>query len=278
MKTVASVLIVFGSLFLILALVLYIFQERLLFLPDVPSRNLVATPARLGLAFEDVTFHSSDGLDLHGWFIPASRARGTLLFFHGNAGNISHRLDSIAIFHDLGLNVFIVDYRGYGLSEGKPSEQGSYLDAMAAWDYLVGDRAIDPATIVLFGRSLGGAVGAWLAARHTPAAVIVESSFTSAPDMGQRLYPFMPVRLLARIDYPVLDHVARARCPVLVVHSRDDEIIPFDMGQALFEAAPEPKALIELSGDHNGGFLLSGPRYVQGLEKFLGGVLKGSGS
>lgn len=248
---------------------LYFMQERMVFLARLPGRELEATPSEIGLEFDDVLFETADGLRLHGWYVRAPNARGTVLFFHGNAGNISHRLDSVAIFHELGLDTFIFDYRGYGQSEGAPGEEGTYRDADAAWAYLVEQRGIDPSRIILFGRSIGGGVGARLASRRKPAALIVESSFTSAVDMAARLYPILPVRLLTRLRYPVADYLAEARCPVLVVHSRDDEIVPFAMGRALYAAAPEPKAFLELSGDHNSGFLLSIDRYRRGLSDFV---------
>ena len=174
--------------------------------------------------------------------------------------------------------MLIVLYRGYGQSTGSPSEAGTYADAAAAWNWLVHQRSIDPARIVLFGRSLGGAVAAWLAqekaASTPPAALIVESSFTSGVDMARRLYPIFPARLLTRLRYPVLDYVAAVRSPVLVVHSRDDEIIPFRMGRSLYEAAQPPRAFLELRGDHNAGFWISRETYQQGLGSFLDGVLE----
>jgi fermentation-respiration switch protein FrsA (DUF1100 family) len=197
-----------------------------------------------------------------------------VLFFHGNAGNISHRLESLAIFNRLGLDVLMVDYRGYGQSSGRPTEAGTYRDARAAWDWLVA-RGVTPDRIVVFGRSLGGAVGAWLAARPgvRPAGLIVESSFTSGADMARRLYPWLPARLITRLKYPVREYVAASRAPVLIIHSRDDEIIPFDMGRELFEAAPEPKTFFELRGDHNAGFWISRDRYVPALNSFLDPIL-----
>jgi len=254
--------------------VLYLFQGSMVFLANLPGRALDASPADIGLAYEDVQIDTSDGERLHGWFVPAAEARGTLLFFHGNAGNISHRLESIVIFNRLGLDVLIVDYRGYGQSTGKPSEAGTYRDARAAWDYLVDVQHAAPVSIVVFGRSLGGAVGAWLAsglpADAQPAAVIIESSFSSGADMARRLYPIYPVRLLTRLKYPVVEYTGRIACPVLVVHSRDDEIIPFTMGQAIYAAARQPKAFIELRGDHNAGFWISREEYTAGLATFLG--------
>lgn len=256
---------------------LYLLQGSMVFLANLPGRTLDATPGNIDLAYEDVQIDTADGERLHGWYVPAANARGVLLFFHGNAGNISHRLESILIFNRLGLDVLIVDYRGYGRSSGKPSEQGTYLDARAAWDFLVGQKQLPSAKIVVFGRSLGGAVGAQLAAGlaagQQPAAVIIESSFTSGADMARRLYPIYPARLLTRLEYPVIDYVRSLHCPVLVVHSRDDEIIPFAMGQEIYAAAPQPKDFIELRGDHNAGFWISRESYTAGLEVFLGKVL-----
>jgi fermentation-respiration switch protein FrsA (DUF1100 family) len=274
--TVRALAILLSGLALIyvaLGAMLYLFQGSMVFLANLPGRALDAKPSDIGLAYEDVQIDTADGERLHGWFVPAAEVRGTLLFFHGNAGNISHRLESIMIFNRLGLDVLIVDYRGYGQSTGKPSEPGTYRDAEAAWDYLVRTRGVEPGRIVIFGRSLGGAVGAWLAAQlpddGQPAAVIIESSFTSGADMARRLYPVYPARLLTRLKYPVADYVRHIGCAVLVVHSRDDEIVPFAMGQALYEAAREPKAFIELRGDHNAGFWISREEYAAGLAAFL---------
>ena len=269
MRFIVTLFAAAAGFYVLLGALLFIMQERMVFLPDLPGRTLETTPQRLGLAYDDVLFETDDGLVLHGWYVHAREARGTVLFFHGNAGNISHRLDSIAIFAALGLDVFIVDYRGYGQSEGKPGEQGTYRDADAAWRYLVSERGLDPARIVIFGRSLGGAVAARLATETRAAALIVESSFTSGEDMAARLYPFMPVRLLTRLRYPVVEYVAQNRNPVLIVHSREDEIVPFDMGESLYRAAAAPKTFLELTGDHNGAFLLDRARYVAGLDAFI---------
>lgn len=252
-----------------LLLFLYFGQASLLYLPDLPSRELVATPEDAGLAYETVHLKTEDGVTLHGWYVPAAAPRGTPLFFHGNAGNISHRLDSLAIFHRLGLNVFIFDYRGYGQSGGKPDEEGTHRDAMAAWRYLTGERGIEGRGIVLFGRSLGAALAAWLATETRPGGLILESAFTSVPDLAADLYRWLPARRLTRLKYPTRDYLARVDCPVLVVHSPEDEIIPYRHGRALYAAARQPKAFLELRGDHNTGFLLSGEDYVRGLAAFL---------
>ncbi|TDJ12321.1 MAG: alpha/beta hydrolase [Gammaproteobacteria bacterium] len=269
MRGFFTLLIAAASFYVLLALMLFLFQDKMVFLPNMPGRTLTATPKDAGFDFEDVTLETSDGLKLHGWYVPAAQARGVVLFLHGNAGNISHRLDSIAIFHELGLDTLIIDYRGYGRSQGKPSERGIYLDAEAAWHYLVSSRGVAADRVIVFGRSLGGAVAAWLANQYTPAALIIESSFSSALDIARKLYPFMPVRLITRLEFPVSLHVSRLQCPLLVVHSRDDEIIPFTMAEAIYESAAEPKSLLEIWGDHNNGFLLSRDRYLSGLNEFI---------
>jgi len=264
-----TLLLFLAGIYVLLTVALYLMQNRMVFLPNMPGRALTATPEDAGFAYQDVSITTRNGIRLHGWFIPAKQAKATVLFLHGNAGNISHRLDSIAIFRELGLDTLIIDYRGYGQSTGKPSEQGTYLDALAAWEYLVSKRGIAPDKIVIFGRSLGAAVASWLAARTTPGAVILESCFTSALDMAYRLYPFLPVRLITRLKYPAKENVKQLSSPLLVVHSREDEIIPFDMGQSIFAAAPEPKGMLVLTGDHNGGFLLNRKQYLAALGKFL---------
>jgi uncharacterized protein len=256
----------------LVVLLAWVFQERLLYLPHV-GREHIGTPADRGMAWEEVALTTEDGVTLDAWWIPAEPARGSLLFFHGNAGNISYRLDSIRQFNRLDLSVLILDYRGYGRSEGRPSEAGTARDARAGWQWLIEQQGLSPEEIVLFGRSLGASVAAELAASRAPgekpAAVILESSFRSVPKLGQRLYPFLPVRWLARLEYDTESYVTRIEAPLLVIHSRDDEIIPFSEGEAVFEAAGEPKQLLVIRGGHNTGFLDSEPDYSDGIEAFL---------
>jgi fermentation-respiration switch protein FrsA (DUF1100 family) len=262
-----------GVLYVAFGLVLYLFQGNMVFLSGLPGRELEASPADAGLDFEEVFIDTADGERLHGWYVRTAAPRGTLLFLHGNAGNISHRLESIAIFVQLGLDVLIVDYRGYGRSSGRTTESGTYEDARAAWRYLVDTRGVEPAGIIVFGRSLGGAVAAWLAGRHRPGGLIVESTFSSAADMARRLYPLYPARLLARLKYPAAENLRRVDCPVMVVHSRDDEIVPYAMGRALYAAANGQKSFVELRGDHNSAFWLSRDLYIPALDRFVGSVL-----
>lgn len=244
-------------------------QDRLLYLRGVPTRELEATPADRGWSYETVSLRTEDGVDLHAWWLPVADARASLIFFHGNAGNISHRLESLAQFRELGLSVLILDYRGYGQSEGRPSEDGLRLDARAAWDHVRRVRDVSAERIVLFGRSLGSAVASELAREHPPGALMLESPFRSVPAMAQAAYPFLPARWLTRMDYANEDYVREVAAPTLVVHSRDDEIIPYEQGRAVFEAAAGPKAMLTLSGGHNTAFLESRARYIEGLDRFL---------
>jgi fermentation-respiration switch protein FrsA (DUF1100 family) len=273
MRLVRRAVWLFALAYMALNAVVFLLQSRLIYLPNTPSRTLTATPAQVGLAFESVDFRATDGIRLNGWFVPAENARGVLLFFHGNAGNISHRLASLRIFNALGLSTFIFDYRGYGRSEGKPTEQGTYLDAEAAWRYLTAERGIAEGEIVYFGRSLGSSIAAYLAMEKTPKALILESAFTSIADAGAQAYPFLPVRLLSRYEYETREYLESVTAPILITHSPQDEIIPFEHGRALFAVANEPKSFLELVGGHNTGFLQSGETYVNGLDNFLTALL-----
>jgi len=268
-STIIWVLIVIVGVYVLFAVYLFAFQPRQVYFPD---RVLLTDPSSVGLDFENVSLKTEDGIKLSAWYIPSESARGVILFCHGNAGNISHRLESIQIFNRLGLDVLIFDYRGYGQSEGKPTEVGTYMDSEAAWQYLVEERQVSPSSIIVFGRSLGGAVAAWLSHRHTPGALILEATFTSAIDMAAKMYPYLPVRLLSRFNYNTADYLAEINCPVLIVHSPEDEIMPFSHGKQLFEIAKEPKEFLEITGTHNEGFLTSGELYENGLNAFLGSL------
>jgi len=265
-RMIAFVLIGLLLGYVLLVAFVYLRQAKMLYFP---TRQIEATPATLNLPFDEVTLQTSDGMNISAWYIPSPQARGFLLFCHGNAGNISHRLDSIRIFHDLRLSVLIFDYRGYGRSEGEPTERGTYLDAEAAFDFLVRAKGAAPSRIIVFGRSLGSAVAAELAVRRTAGALIIESGFTSVPDLGRKFFPHMPVKLISRFHYATIDKVGRLRLPKLFIHSPDDEIVPYAQGKQLFEAAGEPKEFLTIRGDHNGGYLLSGYSYPHGIETFL---------
>lgn len=252
----------------LLAGVLFFAQSRLIYYPDY-ERRIAPTPLDAGLAYESVNISTIDGETLHGWFVPAPAATGTVLFFHGNAGNISHRVEYLSMFHGLNYNTFIFDYRGYGDSSGAPSEPGTYQDAQAAWRYLTEERSIAPGRIILFGESLGGAIAAWLAAREKPGLLVLASAFTSVPDMAAKLYPFLPVRLLSRFEYNTLESLGSVTCPVFVAHSPSDEIVPFAQGRTLYEAAQGPKQFLELQGGHNDGFIFMRKEWAGALDEFI---------
>ena len=244
-----------------LAAALYVFQPKLLYMP---FRAVEATPADIGLTFEDVRIATPDGQTLAAWYLPAQNTTYTILFCHGNAGNISHRLDTLELFHKLGLNCLIFDYRGYGHSTGKPAEEGTIVDALAARQWLLENKQIAAENIIFFGRSLGGAVATLAVARIAetpPAGLVVESSFTSVPDMGTHLYPWLPVRWFVRFAYDARAVIGTVNCPVAILHSPEDELVPFAMGKRLYEAAAEPKRFFELAGTHNEGFVEHMPLY-----------------
>lgn len=240
-----------------------------------PERTLIATPAAINLEFDEVLFPASDGIMLHGWFIPKEGSRAAVLFCHGNAGNISHRLKTIEVLHNLNLDVFIFDYRGYGKSEGSPSEQGTYRDAEGAWNYLVNTMGISPQRLIIHGRSLGGAIAAYLASKKQAKMLVLESAFSSTRALARdycagfvMLYPILSY------TYPTLEYIEKIQIPVLIMHSRTDETIPFSHGEKLFQAAKEPKKFLELSGSHNNGFMRSIENYRATLDTFIAQHLK----
>lgn len=253
-----------ATVYLVVLGMLYLLQDSLLYPAGGPTH--VATPDALGLEWSPVTLTTADELQLDAWWLPHPAPLANLLFLHGNAGNISHRLQSLEQFHRLGLSVLILDYRGYGRSEGRPSEAGTALDARAGWQWLEQNTE---GRIVLFGRSLGAAVAAELATEKQAAAVILESPFRSVPDLAASLYPWLPVRRLVRQRYPVIEQVLHIDAPLLIIHSKDDEIIPFSEGEAVYAAATGSKQLLTIRGGHNDGFLRSAARYEAGIRQFL---------
>ncbi|MFQ5840769.1 MAG: alpha/beta hydrolase [Candidatus Methylomirabilales bacterium] len=249
-------------------------EDQYIFLPE---RQLVAQPSDFGLAYEEAIFAASDGVRLHGWFIPAAKARHTLVWFHGNAGNVSHRLANAQLFHQaLGVHIFLFDYRGYGRSEGGPSEAGLYMDGEAALSYLRNREDLQATRVVLFGRSLGAAVVVELAQREPVAGVILESPFTSVPEMARQLLPFLPWQRLLKTRFDSLSKIGSLRPPLLVLHGDRDEVVPFAMGRRLFEAARGPKRFHPIPGaSHNDTYLVGGQAYLKVLRDFLDSLEKG---
>ncbi len=236
-----------------------------------PDRTLSATGAELGRPFESVSFAASDGVELNGWFFPGNtnsgRARLAVLVCHGNAGNISHRLGLCEALLATGVSVFVFDYRGYGRSRGHPSEEGTYRDAQAAHHWLQG-KGFSGDRVIAFGESLGGGVASELALRERLGGLVLQSTFTSIPDVGSELFPWLPVRWLVTLKYNTLAKLPRLKLPLLVMHSRADGLIGFHHGERNFAAANPPKLFWELKGDHN-DLLLDPRRLIAGIEKLL---------
>jgi len=268
MRVIFNVLMAAAIAYAAILLLVFLFQPRLVYFPQV-DRELTTTPRATGLDYEEVSLHTADGVKLHGWWVPARDARGAVVMMHGNAGNISHRIGYLTMFNRLGYSMLLFDYRGYGKSGGSPSEEGTYRDAEAAWQHLTEARKLNPRDIVVLGESLGGGVATWLAAKYPPRALVLASTFTSVPDLGAQIYPWLPVRLLARIEYDSLHRIGQIQAPVLIAHSRDDDVIPFAHGQALFAAAREPKQFLELAGGHNSGFLFMRDEWIAAVGAFL---------
>jgi fermentation-respiration switch protein FrsA (DUF1100 family) len=256
-------------------------EEKFIFFP---MAEIERTPRAVGLAYEDIYFTAADGVRLNGWLAPYPGAQTTLLWLHGNAGNIGHRVGGMKLLRDrLEANVFIVDYRGYGRSEGTVSEAGTYEDAMAADRYLRGRKDLDPKRIVLFGQSLGSAVAADLAGRVESPAVILEAPFASIREMARAVYPWLPVGPLLRTRYDVVEKIKKVKTPLLVVHGELDDVVPFEQGRQVFAAATGPKEFYAIRGArHNDTFEVGGPAYFAALKDFIeraaAGRIKASGA
>ncbi len=244
------------------------FEDRLIFQPSV---TIDQSPRDVGLDFDDLYFSARDGVVLNGWFIRHREARSTLVWFHGNAGNIGHRVANIRLLHEkTRVNIFIFDYRGYGRSAGRASEEGTYLDGEAALDFVRNRLGIDPAQTVLFGRSLGAAVATEMANRFDSQALIVESPFASIRAMADAMFPFLPIGPLLSTRYDVLEKIRAIKTPLLVLHGDRDEVVPFEQGKLVFAAAPQPKKFIALAGaGHNDTYLVGGDRYFEQLRQFI---------
>jgi fermentation-respiration switch protein FrsA (DUF1100 family) len=276
MRYLKMIAVLLLSLIVLFALWLRWNEPNMIFYPD---RHIDQTPDQVGFKYEDVTLTTSDGIRINGWFLPSPGqvnahpgAKLTVLLFHGNAGNMSHRFEKLAVLRELGVDTFLIDYRGYGRSEGKPDEQGTYRDAQAAYDHLIQQRKLSPRSIVVYGESLGSAVAADLATKVNHGGLILEEAFTSVGDVGQKMFPFLPVRWLVWNKYDTLSKMSRVKVPLLIFHSRDDEIFNLRHAQRLLAAANEPKLLVELRGDHNDAFLVSAAIYHDALQKFFATV------
>lgn len=265
-RLVSIAAIIAAAVYLLIALrILYLHP----YIVYRPKRQMNETPRAVGLDYREIFFKTKDGVTLSAWFIPAKEPKAVALHCHGNSGNIADRIDTIKIYYEMGLSLFIFDYRGYGNSNGRPFEKGTYNDAKAAWNYLVEEMNFEPGNIIITGHSLGGAVASYLAGIVNPKALIVEGSFTSITDIGKLCYPYLPIRLLVRQRYNNKKYLKKVHCPVLIIHSPDDGIIPFYMGEALYLSANPPKGFLQIHGTHNHAIFDSKELYTSEINKFI---------
>lgn len=272
MKTAVKMLIylilIIIGIYVAIAGYLYFNQRNLIF---IPMKELAITPADLRIPFEEVSISIDDITTVHGWYMPGNDTsdKKVVLFCHGNAGNISHRVETIWLLHQLGVGSFFFDYRGFGNSTGQPDEQGVYADAEACYDWLLQQKNFTPEQIYIFGRSLGGAVAVDVASKKPCAGLIVESSFTSTKAVAKKLFPYFPIAGLLKYHFNSAEKISKVNCPVLITHSPEDDIIPYQLGERLFEEAVEPKQFFQFSGRHNDRQYIKEPAYQQMLASFL---------
>ena len=256
-----------GTLFLM------IFEKQLIY---YPATAVDVTPKALGLPFDEVTIDVEPGVKIHGWFIKGSKepSVATILFSHGNAGNIADRLDRVLSWRDLGVDFLLYDYRGFGRSTGAPGEEGTYRDGRAAHDYLVKTRGIEAKRLVLMGESLGCAISIQIALDRPAAGLVLEAPFASIPHMASAIYPFLPAKFFVRTRYDNLEKIPRVRMPLLVVQGTRDEVIPVAQGKMVFGAAPSPKQYLAIEGaHHNDVYVIGGTQYKSALSDFLARVV-----
>lgn len=239
-----------------------------------PTQHLRYDPNAIGLDFQDIDLITEDNVKLHGWFVPYEDSSETVLILHGNGGNIGDRITYLKMFHDLGVNVFIIDYRGYGKSEGEPYEKGLYRDARAAYDWWAAERKTLGENLILFGESLGGAIAVHLASRVTPSGLILQSTFTSARDMAKTMFPMGLLQPLVNVHFNSADAITRITCPKLFIHGERDDTVPFRLGKDLFRLAPDPKFFYAVpEAGHNDLLLVAGPEYIRQLKLFLSRIV-----
>ena len=249
-----------------LAINLYYLEEVTMFRTD---RCVSLTPKNLKIHYEDAYFRTNDGEIINGWFIPAENARITVLYCPGSTGNLNDRFREIIFFHEMGLNLLTFDYRGYGKSSGRPREEGLYRDARAAYDFLVSMPGVDKDNIVVYGRSLGGAVAADLCLWRKARALILQSSFVSFETEARDLYPFLPVGFLLYGRFDTLAKIRNVRIPKLIVHGADDEVVSCDQAELLYKLAPSPKQFISYDGNHDDDVFVTSNEYKNDIEKFF---------
>lgn len=258
-------------LLFIIIIALYIFYSEIEnYFIFYPQKSFDYMPDEYHLNYRDVYFITNDNIQLHGWFFPKENEKPVLIFCHGNAGNISHRIDNIKLLVERGFQVFIFDYRGYGKSSGSPSEEGIYRDGRAAYDYLVNIEKVSPEKIILFGRSLGGSVAIDVSLKRDVRSIIIESAFLSTREMAKKMFPFSLISPLLPVNYNNIEKIPDISVPKLIIHGEDDSIVPFYMGKRLYESAKEPKFFFPIKGaGHNDTYVKGGVKYFNALDAFI---------
>mgnify|MGYP001409907013 CR=1 FL=1 len=275
-----NILKILGAVVVVYLLILLYFLVRQKTFIYVPSKEMTETPDVLGIKWDDITFESVDGTELNGWFIPAeldsnnTTEQCCILYSHGNAGNLSDRMATIDIVHRFGLPLFIYDYRGFGKSGGEPSAKGLYMDQQAAYNYLTQEKGFKPENIIYHGRSLGGSIAARGAKEGKGRGLVLESTFTSVADLASDMYPFLPIKLHLLHNQTTLDDAIQTDCPVLVIHSPEDDVIPFHHGKQLAEALGNRAEFLEIQGNHDSGFLSTGEAFEKGLYDFYTSLIE----
>jgi fermentation-respiration switch protein FrsA (DUF1100 family) len=238
----------------------------LLFFPD---DYFISKPDAAGLTYEEFEVEVEPGATATGWIVERDPSAPWILHFHGNAGNISHRVDHLQLFHNLGFNGVVFDYRGYGKSKGIPNEAGLVADGAAVVEFLTEEKGVDPDKLVYFGESLGGGVAAALAEKEPPRALILKSTFTSVPDLAAEVYPFLPARWISKTKFNTKDRIQNFIFPVLVIHGRPDTVVPFEHGQRLFQLANQPKEFLDTNRDHNTSPMSIGGDFRETIKNFV---------
>jgi len=269
-KQVLSFLITLVVAYALVLLLIRIFESHFIFFPNTPGR-LSGNWRPLGLPVQDVSLRASDGTKLHAWWISGNDAKFTFLAFHGNAANIANRADTYKFLQSMPANVLAVEYRGYGHSEGKPSEAGLYFDAEAGYDYVVNAKGIAPRQIVSFGQSLGTAVAAHLAAKREVGGVLLEAPFPSAAAVARRIFWFLPgLSLTVASQFDLRERLRAIKAPLMIVHCSEDPVIAFEFGEAVFSGAHEPKHFLKIEGYcHEEASSIAPERYRAALTEFL---------
>ncbi|TVR29054.1 MAG: alpha/beta hydrolase [Balneolaceae bacterium] len=266
MKSIMSFLLTIAAGYLVILLLMYLFQNRLLFMP---TSGFIQTPESVGVTAVDVWVETEDGVKLHAWYFPHEESGRVIVLSHGNAGNISYRIDIARTLLDAGAAVLMYDYRGYGKSEGRPSEKGLYKDITAFTEHLKGEKGYPEQNIYMYGRSLGAAVAAYAATKYDLGGLVLDSAFKNLRAMVSDVYPFVPSSL-ARYEFPTETYLRQLEgMPVMIMHSPDDEIVGYHNGQYLYEVANEPKQFIELRGGHNDNFFASRDLIERSWREFL---------